>query len=67
MVPLIASIAANPVLAIDLSVIGPTKVHLVAIVALLTVLEAIVAVLAEFYFLARVELCLEEAGANRGC
>ena len=66
MVPGITAITVYPVLAIDFSVISSTKVHLVTIVAFLVVFETIVAPLAELYFLARVQFCLEEASADRG-
>ena len=65
-IPSITAITVDPVLAIDLGVISATKVHLVAVVALLVVLETIVAPLAELDLLARVQPRLEEAGADRG-
>ena len=51
-VPGITSVTVDPILAIDLSVISPAKVHLVAIVTLLVVLEAIIAPLTELDLLA---------------
>ena len=65
-VPGITSVTVDPILAIDLSVISPAKVHLVAIVTLLVVLKAIIAPLTELDLLARVQLCLEEASADVG-
>ena len=65
-VPGVTAITVDPVLAIDLSIISTTKVHLVAIVTLLIVFETIVAPLAELHLLARVQLCLEEASADIG-
>ena len=65
-VPGITSITVDPVLSIDLSVVSPAKVHLVAIVTLLVVLEAVIAPLTELDLLARVQLCLEEASADVG-
>ena len=51
-VPGITAITINPIFAIDFSVVSPTKVHLVTIVAFLIVFETIVAPLTELYFLA---------------
>ena len=52
MVPGITAITVDPVLAVDLSIVGSTEVHLVAVVALLVVLETIIAPLTELHLLA---------------
>ena len=51
-VPGITAITVDPVLAVDLSIVGTTEVHLIAVVALLVVFETIVAPLAELHLLA---------------
>ena len=52
MVPGITAITVDPVLAVDLSIVGTTEIHLVAVVALLVVFETIVAPLTELHLLA---------------